>query len=689
MNALKTTGLLIFTAAFGLFIASFFVERYELTPAIITQQIGDASLEEAIKAPDLSPTDREAMEVRLARDRARRQLLTNHVEGLINQPVGSNFSFIAQLEAVFAAANAAQIARYGLSQAQIDQLVELSKTETGTYIFHLSYLTEVLDANTPEGAYVVKKFEESASWLEGNTAEQAVWLRNNIQTATDNIAKYYLLSDKGFPDYEVKQLRFSMTKAASVGPVSRHRVLFLFLTYGLAILGAMLYLLPKVQEGTPGIKNNGIFHSVLKNRGWLGIAVGVFLITFYIFLYFFPAYMTTWVLMVDPISIALSGNPAGEFFLYGYLYTLAVLVMGIRMMIRYQHSKYQQVRTASVMFFQTSFAFIIPEILVKLNQPYFDFKNIWPLDYDFFFNTSLETLIAGGNVGIFMLGWGIGLTVIAVPLFVHLFGKRWYCSWVCGCGGLAETLGDPYRQLSDKSTAAWQIERFIIHGVLLFAIVMTAMVLYTFFTEDAINIGMNRWLILGITWLVAGVLVYLHRRFYEDIPGRKVITVAGVFAVAISIYLVADYFGSSSARYELSSFQVRSVYGFFIGSVFSGVVGTGFYPFMGNRVWCRFGCPLAAYLGLVQRFASRFRITTNGGQCISCGNCSTYCEMGIDVRAYAQKGQNIVRSSCVGCGICSAVCPRGVLNLENGPMEGRFGDDKPIIIGNDSFKVAQ
>jgi len=45
--------------------------------------------------------------------------------------------------------------------------------------------------------------------------------------------------------------------------------------------------------------------------------------------------------------------------------------------------------------------------------------------------------------------------------------------------------------------------------------------------------------------------------------------------------------------------------------------------------------------------------------------------MGIDVRAYAQKGQNIVRSSCVGCGVCSAVCPRGVLKLENGPVANR------------------
>jgi ferredoxin len=60
--------------------------------------------------------------------------------------------------------------------------------------------------------------------------------------------------------------------------------------------------------------------------------------------------------------------------------------------------------------------------------------------------------------------------------------------------------------------------------------------------------------------------------------------------------------------------------------------------------------------------------------------------MGIDVRWYAQRGQNIVRSSCVGCGVCSAVCPRGVLKLENGKEEGRI-NDMPIIIGNDSVKA--
>lgn len=420
---------------------------------------------------------------------------------------------------------------------------------------------------------------------------------------------------------------FPITKASSKGILTDNQLLFFLLSIGLGILGGLLYILPKVKlDGPPGIKNNHLFQQPATSVGWIGIILGILLIGFYVLLYWYPEYIVNWVLLVDPISIALSSNPASQWFLYGFLYTVVILVMGIRMVIKYRHSKYQMVRTGSVMFFQTGFAFLIPEILVRLNMPYVDLKNMWPLDYSFFFEYRLNNLIAQGTLGLWVLGWGIALFVIGVPVFVYFFGKRWYCSWVCGCGGLAETLGDPFRQLSSKKLSAWKIERILIHAVLVFVVVMTAGVLYTFFTGDSQFLGIN-------------------------------------------------------------TYNLRSTYGFLIGSAFAGVVGTGFYPFMGNRVWCRFGCPLAAYLGIVQRFKSRFRITTNGGQCISCGNCSTYCEMGIDVRWYAQRGQDIVRSSCVGCGICSAVCPRGVLNLENGPENTKR--DKPIRFTNGKIEVTE
>ncbi len=417
----------------------------------------------------------------------------------------------------------------------------------------------------------------------------------------------------------------SIGKKAGTGFIVANKGLMWFLTFGLGIIGALLFIIPNVVLlGKKGIKNDGIYLEGSTNKGFVAWLVFIFLVSFYLILYFRPEYAVNWTFLADPISKGLNGNPAGQWFVYGLMYCIVMTVMAIRMYIKYRHNMYQIVRTTSVLFFQIVFAFLIPEIMVRLQLSYkkgYDFKNAFPLDYDFFFSWNLKELIASGGLGMFILVWGIVLTLIIVPVMVYFFGKRWYCSWVCGCGGLAETLGDPYRQHSSKSLFSWKVERWLIHGVLLFALVMTGMTLYGFFAETGTVLGM-----------------------------------------------------------KVQS--VMNTYSFLIGAVFAGVIGTGFYPIFGNRVWCRFGCPLAAYLGFVQRFKSRFRITTNGGQCISCGNCSTYCEQGIDVRAYAQKGENIIRSSCVGCGICSAVCPRGVLKLENGPEEGRINPTE-ILLGND------
>ena len=500
----------------------------------------------------------------------------------------------------------------------------MSQKELDTYIAEKNYKSEIIkqelskaivdkDLNIFEFSSVVREaFETSNNYYDKLIAKynaEKNWKKKGEQYKYKIFGKPHTLS------YEI-------AKKSGKGIIKENPSLLWFLTFGLGIIGALLFILPNViLLGKPGIKNDHIYQNSATNRGLMAWLVLVYLVLFYLVLYFMPDYVVNWTYILDPISKTLNGGPASQWFVYGFLYCTIMLVMGVRMYIKYRHNKYQIVRTTSVLFFQIVFAFLIPEIMTSLNMPGYDFKNAFPLDYDFFFEWNLKSLTESGAIGIFILVWGTLLTLVIVPVMVYFFGKRWYCSWVCGCGGLAETLGDPYRQHSNKSLNAWKLERWLIHAVLVFSLVMTVVTLYC-------------------------------------------------------------YFSGASSFIGIKSQWIKDTYSFLIGAWFAGVIGTGFYPIFGNRVWCRFGCPLAAYLGLVQRFKSRFRITTNGGQCISCGNCSTYCEQGIDVRAYAQKGENIVRSSCVGCGICSAVCPRGVLKLENGPEAGRINPTE-ILLGND------
>lgn len=476
-----------------------------------------------------------------------------------------------------------------------------------------------------------------------------------------------------------------------------NRAFFLILAIGSIALGTILYSNQIYLNKSKGIKNDGVWFKSMSSKGILGWITGIILTLFYIVLYFYPQYLglsskgasnTGLIALFDPLSYLLSGRPASQWFVYGTLYTLAILIFGYKFMLKYRHNRYQQLRTGSVMFFQLGFAFLIPEFMARLNEspnynlPYYDLKSMWPLNYYLFDGWSINGFLSSGTLGLILLIFGVLSIFVVSPILTYKYGKRWYCSWVCGCGALAETAGDSFRQLSSKKLSAWKLERWLIHSVLVFSVIMTIAVVYTYLGSDPNKFWLTRatfLLSVGVllTIIFAVVMVFKRKELGKD----AIYGAIGFFVIIASLFILY-YSGTTDKIFIIKSSSLRSAYGLYIGSIFSGVVGTGFYPILGNRVWCRFGCPMAAILGFQQRLFSKFRITTNGGQCISCGNCSTYCEMGIDVRAYAQKGENIVRSSCVGCGVCSAVCPRGVLKLENGKLDGRINSNE-ILLGND------
>ncbi|MDP3276658.1 MAG: 4Fe-4S binding protein [Deltaproteobacteria bacterium] len=292
------------------------------------------------------------------------------------------------------------------------------------------------------------------------------------------------------------------------------------------------------------------------------------------------------------------GQSGAKWTLYGTLYTLAVTLGGIGMIRRYGHNRYQVVRTMVVVFVQSTFAFSVPLFMKFAGHPEHYFSYFWPLKMYYF-----EPGFIRSNPAPLVL-WSLIGSMVLVPVLGVFFGKRWYCSWVCGCGGLANTAGEPFRALSDKSERAWRFEKITIHASLALTLVTTAVVLASAF-----------------------------------VPGNHPV---------LDLYAV----------------KFRESYALIVSALLSGVVGVAAYPVGGTRVWCRYFCPMAAMLGLLQK-AGRFRIRVKKDMCISCGMCSNYCEMGIDVRSYAQANESFTRASCVGCGMCAEVCPRGVLTLEN------------------------
>ena len=118
--------------------------------------------------------------------------------------------------------------------------------------------------------------------------------------------------------------------------VAQNKWLFLFLTFGISILGALMYIIVDLRlKGPPGIKNDGIYHDSATNRGWIGILTGIWLVSFYIILYFHAYIFADLISMMDTIKgMFIEGAAASKWFLYGVLYCVAMIVMGIRMYIK-------------------------------------------------------------------------------------------------------------------------------------------------------------------------------------------------------------------------------------------------------------------------------------------------------------------------------------------------------------------
>lgn len=292
-------------------------------------------------------------------------------------------------------------------------------------------------------------------------------------------------------------------------------------------------------------------------------------------------------------------------FMQGYLYSLAYTVLmvgfGYEALVRWRatarNPRYQTWRYASLLGFQVGFFLIVNVIGVHALSVKYAWR-AWGLYQPFplFFNTYFWWYPGDPLwiVGFFVTAGLVG-TFVAIPLASRNHGKR-FCTWICGCGGLAETLGDRWRHLAPKGDRATALE---FQGALVAAAAfLIGVVVVGAYGTDGSNIWWRAYNYIVDFWLVA-------------------------------------------------------------------VIPIALYPFFGGKVWCRYWCPLAAYNGLLARWYGRLQIVSTDG-CITCTRCSTYCQIGIDVMAFAKNQAPLdnTNSSCIQCGICIDVCPMDVLSFD-------------------------
>ncbi len=287
------------------------------------------------------------------------------------------------------------------------------------------------------------------------------------------------------------------------------------------------------------------------------------------------------------------GFYVGEF--YPILYSLLVVGFGIKAMHKYAtvyHDKSQITRYLSLMFFQVVLFTVLPIFVIRSGGSW-GLVYVWPLS------------VRPGNwadwaqTKQFYLGWVMFITLIGLPVFVWFRGKS-YCSWVCGCGALAETVGDRWRHYSPKGKANTAREKQLAY-VTGFAVVATLLIAF------------------GIDHLGAGI------------------SLSGIYDYTVDLALIA--------------ILPIAFYPFFGGKIWC-------------RYWCPAVGLMNLFQRIKPPSLAAHAIVSRKERCIACGMCDRYCEVGVPVKSFALKGKgfDMSNTSCISCGICISVCPTRVLS---------------------------
>jgi polyferredoxin/Pyruvate/2-oxoacid:ferredoxin oxidoreductase delta subunit len=221
-------------------------------------------------------------------------------------------------------------------------------------------------------------------------------------------------------------------------------------------------------------------------------------------------------------------------------------------------------------------------------------------------------------------------------IIITVFFGRVFCGWACPLGTLNNLVGSIRRRRPVGMYEKWyRVKYYFLIGILASAL----------FTLQPVGImDPLSLLIRSFSVSVSPFFNYGVRSVFDTI---FTVNPFGIAAVSEPVYSLLK---KTVLTFE-QTFYNQSM---FIGVLFITVLGLNLIE---KRFWCKYLCPLGAFLGVISRYSFLKRSVSEG--CTSCGACATVCQG----NAQPDTREHWRETECLMCWNCDDICPENAVRF--------------------------
>ena len=244
---------------------------------------------------------------------------------------------------------------------------------------------------------------------------------------------------------------------------------------------------------------------------------------------------------------------------------------------------------------------------------------------------ALTTLLASGTLY-------LSFILACITIILTLILGRVACGWVCPMGSIQQFFSFVFKRTKlhrpkhrEDNYTAWK------YLILIFILVSSLFTLNVVGLLDPFS--------------------FLYRSFVTGILPALNHVLSNFVGLVFSLNLpgISD---SLIQFYETIDINHIFMQGLFLGFIFVGII---LLNMTRERFWCRYLCPLGAFLGVMARW-NILKIKIDMDKCTKCNLCNIQCE----TQAIPFPEEKWKSPECIYCFTCSSVCPTAAIDFKIG-----------------------